>query len=129
MLVAGLFGLMILGFFSSLESESSRKQRNKYYQEEQEKMLDAHDFIEAKFVHGTVYGTGVAEIQAIHDAGRIAITDIDVQGVDEYKNLSQTVFYYRQIMTNGAAGCRRVMRVLRNLKPNGRNVSRALSKS
>ncbi len=56
-----------------------------------EKMLDAHDFIEAKFVHGTVYGTGVAEIQAIHDAGRIAITDIDVQGVDEYKNLSQTV--------------------------------------
>ena len=42
MLVAGLFGLMILGFFSSLESESSRKQRNKYYQEEQEKMLDAH---------------------------------------------------------------------------------------
>lgn len=56
-----------------------------------EKMLDTHDFVEAKFVHGTVYGTGVAEIQAIHDAGRIAITDIDVQGVDEYKNLSQTV--------------------------------------
>ena len=55
------------------------------------KMLDQHQFVEAKFVHGTVYGTAVQEIRAIHDAGRTAITDIDVQGVDEYKELSQQV--------------------------------------
>ena len=55
------------------------------------KMLDQHQFVEAKFVHGTLYGTGVEEIRAIHDAGRTAITDIDVQGVDEYKKLSQQV--------------------------------------
>lgn len=54
-------------------------------------MLENHQFIEAKFVHGTVYGTGVREIQAIQDEGKIAITDIDVQGVAEYKNLSQNV--------------------------------------
>lgn len=56
-----------------------------------EAMLDQHEFVEAKFVHGTIYGTGVAEIRTIHDKGRIAITDIDVQGVDEYKKLSPEV--------------------------------------
>ncbi len=55
------------------------------------KMLENHAFVEAKFVHGTVYGTGVKQIQDIHDADRIAVTDIDVQGVDEYKKLSPGV--------------------------------------
>lgn len=54
-------------------------------------MLKNRQFIEAKFVHGTVYGTGVREIQAIQDEGKIAITDVDVQGVAEYKDLSQNV--------------------------------------
>lgn len=53
-----------------------------------EQMLRNNEFIEAKFVHGTVYGTSVAELQAIHDGGQIAVTDIDVQGVAEYKKLS-----------------------------------------
>lgn len=60
-------------------------------QDEAKQMLDNHEFVEAKFVHGTIYGTGVAEIRAIHDKGGIAITDIDVQGVDEYKKLSPDV--------------------------------------
>lgn len=51
-------------------------------------MLEQHEFIEAKFVHGTVYGTSVAELRAAHEEGRIAITDVDVQGVAEYKALS-----------------------------------------
>lgn len=51
-------------------------------------MLERHEFIEAKFVHGTVYGTSVAELQAAHDQQRIAITDIDVQGVAEYEALA-----------------------------------------
>ena len=54
-------------------------------------MLENHEFIEAKFVHGTVYGTGAKEIQVIAEAGKIAVTDIDVQGVSEYKKLSGDV--------------------------------------
>lgn len=53
-----------------------------------EQMLRNHEFIEAKFVHGTVYGTSVAELQHIFEAGQSAITDIDVQGVAEYEALS-----------------------------------------
>ena len=55
------------------------------------RLLESHAFVEAKFVHGTVYGTGVKQIQDIRDAGKIAVTDIDVQGVDEYKKLSPGV--------------------------------------
>lgn len=55
------------------------------------RLLESHAFVEAKFVHGTVYGTGVKQIQDIHDASKIAVTDIDVQGVDEYKKLSPGV--------------------------------------
>lgn len=54
-------------------------------------MLENHAFIEAKFVHGTVYGTSVDELKKSHDEGKIALTDIDVQGVKEYKDLSQSV--------------------------------------
>lgn len=53
-----------------------------------QEMLENDKFIEAKFVHGTVYGTSVAELRAAHEEGRIAITDVDVQGVAEYKALS-----------------------------------------
>lgn len=54
-------------------------------------MIENHDFVEAKFVHGTVYGTSVEELQKSHDEHKIAITDVDVQGVSEYKELSQHV--------------------------------------
>jgi len=54
-------------------------------------MLRSNEYIEAKFVHGTVYGTSVAEIQQAHDDGKIAVTDIDVQGVAEYKAISDNV--------------------------------------
>ena len=53
-----------------------------------EQMVKNHEFIEAKFVHGTVYGTSVAELQQIFEAGQAAITDIDVQGVAEYEALA-----------------------------------------
>lgn len=55
------------------------------------KMLDNQGFIEAKFVHGTVYGTSVAEVESASNQRKIAITDVDVQGVVEYKNLSTSV--------------------------------------
>lgn len=54
-------------------------------------MLENREFIEAKFVHGTVYGTSVEELQLAHDQAKTAITDVDVQGVSEYKELSQSV--------------------------------------
>lgn len=53
-----------------------------------ENMLQAGEFVEAKFVHGTVYGTSVAEIQKARESGKIAITDIDVQGVAEFKEIA-----------------------------------------
>jgi guanylate kinase len=51
-------------------------------------MLRNHQFIEAKFVHGKVYGTSTAELQLAHDHQQTAITDIDVQGVAEYEQLA-----------------------------------------
>lgn len=56
-----------------------------------EGMLERHEFIEAKFVHGIVYGTSTYELQRAHDDDKIAITDVDVQGVDEFKQLSPEV--------------------------------------
>lgn len=56
-----------------------------------EKMLDEQAFIEAKMYSGNLYGTSVAEIQAAHDEGKIAMTDIEVQGVAEYKALDPGV--------------------------------------
>lgn len=51
-------------------------------------MLAHGEFVEAKYVHGTIYGTSVAEV--IGDE-RIAFTDVDVQGVAEYVALSDTI--------------------------------------
>lgn len=55
------------------------------------KMLDEHKFIEAKIYSGNLYGTSVAEIQSAKDEGKIAMTDIEVQGVAEYKALDPSV--------------------------------------
>ena len=55
------------------------------------RMVENKEFIEAKYVHGTVYGTSASELQQSHDQQKIAITDIDVQGVAEYKDLAQSV--------------------------------------
>ncbi len=42
--------------------------------------------VEAKFVHGTVYGTSAAELKLAHDNNQVAITDVDVQGVANMNN-------------------------------------------
>lgn len=56
-----------------------------------EKMLIERKFIEAKFVHGKIYGTSVAEIEKAFEAGQISVTDIDIQGIAEYKKISPKV--------------------------------------
>jgi guanylate kinase len=58
---------------------------------EAEKMLDDRTFVEAKMYSGNIYGTSVAEIQKAHDDGKIALTDIEVQGVTEYKSIAPNV--------------------------------------
>lgn len=56
-----------------------------------EKLLDDHAMIEAKMYSGNLYGTSTAEIQAAKDEGKIAMTDLEVQGVAEYKELDPNV--------------------------------------
>lgn len=53
-------------------------------------MLKNGQFVEAKYVHGTIYGTSIAEVKRASEAGT-AITDVDVQGVAEYKAVSDKV--------------------------------------
>ncbi len=53
-------------------------------------MLVRGEFVEAKFVHGTVYGTSIAEVEKAGARGT-AITDMDVQGVAEYRAVSDKV--------------------------------------
>lgn len=55
-----------------------------------QEMLENSEFFEAKFVHGTVYGTSIDEIVKAAEKG-IAVTDLDVQGVAEYKEVSDEV--------------------------------------
>jgi guanylate kinase len=55
------------------------------------KMLDEQAFIEAKIYSGNLYGTSVAEIQSAHNEGKTAMTDLEVQGVAEYKALDPGV--------------------------------------
>lgn len=54
-------------------------------------MLKAHAFIEAKMYSGNVYGTSAAEIQVAQDESKIAVTDIEVQGIAEYKAIDSGV--------------------------------------
>ena len=56
-----------------------------------EQMVDRGGFVEAKMFSGNVYGTSVAEIQMAHDEAKIAITDIEVQGVAEYRSFADNV--------------------------------------
>lgn len=56
-----------------------------------EKMLIDKKFIEAKNVHGNIYGTSIAEIRLAFDNNQISVTDIDIQGIAEYKKMSSKV--------------------------------------
>jgi guanylate kinase len=54
-------------------------------------MLTNQEFVEAKIYSTNLYGTSVAEIQEAHDEDKAALTDIEVQGVAEYKSLDRNV--------------------------------------
>jgi guanylate kinase len=54
-------------------------------------MVEEHAFVEAKTYSGNIYGTSVAEIQAAHDGSEIAVMDLEVQGVAEYKAIDPNI--------------------------------------
>ena len=58
---------------------------------EAERMLDDGAFVEAKFYSGNVYGTSAAEIKRAYDENKVAVTDIEVQGVAEYEAIKPNI--------------------------------------
>jgi guanylate kinase len=50
-----------------------------------EQMIDDQEFVEAKVYSDNLYGTSAAEIQKAKDEKKIAMTDVEVQGVAEYQ--------------------------------------------
>lgn len=51
-----------------------------------EREIAAGKFLEYAHVHGNIYGTSIAAVQAVGEAGRTCILDIDVQGAQLVKN-------------------------------------------
>lgn len=54
-------------------------------------MLRNGDYIEAKVYSGNVYGTSVQELVEAEKQQKIALNDIEVQGVGEYRKISNNV--------------------------------------
>lgn len=54
-------------------------------------MIKEGKFVEAKEYSGNIYGTSAAEIRAAQQQHKIALTDVEVQGVAEYKAISDNV--------------------------------------
>ncbi len=51
-------------------------------------MLENHEFVEAKYYSGNLYGTSVEEFKKAQGKNKIAICDIEIQGVVEYKSIA-----------------------------------------
>lgn len=48
--------------------------------EEMEQMIKAGEFVEYAHVHGNIYGTSKAAVEAVAKQGKVCVLDIDVQG-------------------------------------------------
>lgn len=99
-----LKALLKTGKYKFIISHTTRKPRkNKGIQEEDgvdyhfvdskkiEQMLDNDEFFEAKIYSGNIYGTSVRELLKAHDSDLIAISDIEIQGVEEYMKISKNI--------------------------------------
>jgi len=53
--------------------------------EEMEAAIARGEFLEHAHVHANIYGTSVAAVEAVSDAGKTCLLDIDVQGADSVK--------------------------------------------
>jgi guanylate kinase len=97
-------GLSATGDFQPLVSHTTRKPRvNHGVSEvdgvdyhfidlaEAERLIDERAVVEVKMYSGNVYGSSAQELTKIKDARKIATSDIEVQGVAEYRELSPAV--------------------------------------
>lgn len=89
--------LLKTGFYHRIVSHTTRQPRENHgitevngtdYHfislETAEKLVHDKAFVEAKYVHGNIYGTSVAEVKQALDNDKIAVADPDIQGVVEY---------------------------------------------
>ena len=54
-------------------------------------MLQNGEFIEAKYYSGNIYGTTTVELQKAKESGKIALNDIEIQGISEYLTIAPSV--------------------------------------
>lgn len=77
------------------ENHGLLEQDGKHYhfieEAEAKRMLQNGEFIEAKIYSGNIYGTSLKEVEDAYNEGKIAISDIEVQGVSEYMQVSSNV--------------------------------------
>jgi len=59
--------------------------------EQAEEMLKSKAFIEADFHFGHVYATSIQEFEKARDLHKVALTDIDINGVESFRRLSDSV--------------------------------------
>jgi len=59
--------------------------------EQAAEMIKSGAFVEVKHYSGNLYGTSAAELAQAKAEGKIAITDLEVQGVEEYKTIADSV--------------------------------------
>lgn len=96
--------LIKTGRFESLTTHTSRAPRSNNGIPEQEgleyhfitkdqalRMLDEHQFIEAAYTHGNLYGTSVTEFVRVKNEGKIGVGDIDVKGIRSYRQTSNNL--------------------------------------
>ena len=60
-------------------------------QQKAKNMLENGKFVEAKVYSENVYGTSIREVEKAYNEGKVAISDIEVQGVSEYKAIAPNV--------------------------------------
>lgn len=53
--------------------------------------LKNHHYIEVALVHGEIYGATVGEMRRIHEMKKIALADVDFQGVEYYQSHFENV--------------------------------------
>lgn len=54
-------------------------------------MLKNGEFIEAKYYSGNIYGTTTAELIKARESDKVALNDIEIQGVGEYLDIAPSV--------------------------------------
>lgn len=54
-------------------------------------MLENKDFIEANFHFGNLYAASIAEFERARDEHKVALADIDINGVENFRKLSDKV--------------------------------------